>query len=68
MGTFAETSSSIFVYCLPTKENKLPFSVSVFRKQMEICHLLFLFAASKTDVAVFRLFRSPFVEFRKHGD
>jgi hypothetical protein len=34
MGTFA---LSITVYLLPTKENKLPFSVSVCSKQTEVC-------------------------------
>ncbi len=42
------------VYCLPTKENKLPFSISVCSKQ--------------TEVAVFRWFLFLFAEFRKHRD
>jgi hypothetical protein len=44
--------SSITVYRLPKKENKLPFSVSVCSKQTEVCHFSFPFAA--TEVAVFR--------------
>jgi hypothetical protein len=30
-----------------SKENKLPFSVSIFSKQMEASHFCFLFAANK---------------------
>ncbi len=47
--------SSITVYRLPTKENKLSFSISVSSKQ--------------TEVAVsFTYFRLLFAEFRQHGD
>jgi hypothetical protein len=46
MGTFAETAIIDF-YRLPTKENKLPFSISVCRKQMEVCRFRFSFAANK---------------------
>ncbi len=38
--------SSIIVYRLPTKENKRPFSVSVCRKQTEVCRV---FRLQKTD-------------------
>jgi hypothetical protein len=37
--------SLITVYCLPTKENKLPFSVC--SNQTEVCHFRFLFAVIK---------------------
>jgi hypothetical protein len=36
MGTFAETAKLFTVDRLPTKENKLPFSVSVCSKQTEV--------------------------------
>jgi hypothetical protein len=36
MGMFAKTA--IIEHHLPTKENKLPFSVSVYSKQMKVCH------------------------------
>jgi hypothetical protein len=39
--------NSITVYCLPTKGNKLPFSVFVCSKQTEVCRFRFLFAANK---------------------
>jgi hypothetical protein len=47
MDTFAETV--IVNYCLlfSTKENKLPFSISVSSTQMEVCLLRFLFAVYK---------------------
>ncbi len=35
------------MYRLPTKENKLPFSVPVCSKQTEVCRFNFLFAANK---------------------
>jgi hypothetical protein len=47
MGTFAEQQTSITVYRLPTKENKLLFSVSVCSKQTEVCHFRFPFSANK---------------------
>ncbi len=43
MGTFANTASSITVYCLPTKEKKHLFFVIVCSKQMEVCHFRFPF-------------------------
>jgi hypothetical protein len=46
MGTFAKTAIINF-YRLLTKENKLPFSISVCRKQMEVYHFHFPFAANK---------------------
>ncbi len=33
MGTFAETSDVDYCFRLATKENKIPFSVSVFRNK-----------------------------------
>jgi hypothetical protein len=39
--------SSITVYRLPTKENKLPFSVSVCSKQTEVGRFRLPFAANK---------------------
>jgi hypothetical protein len=50
MGTFAEQPMPITVYHLPTKENKLLFSVC--RKQMEVCCFRFLFAVKQMEVAV----------------
>jgi hypothetical protein len=44
--------SLITVCRLPTKENKRPFSVSLFRKQTEVCRFPFPFA-EKTKVVVF---------------
>ncbi len=46
--------SSITVYDLPTKENKLPFSVSVCNKQSQVCYSHFLFAANKRKLLFFR--------------
>ncbi len=37
----------ITVYLLPTKENKLLSSVSVFSKDTKVCHFRFKFAANK---------------------
>jgi hypothetical protein len=34
-------------YRLPTKEDKHPFSVSIYSKQTEVCHFRFLFAENK---------------------
>jgi hypothetical protein len=59
MGTFADTARLITVYRLPTKENKLPFSVFLCNKQMEV--FLFSVCNKQTEVAVFRLFRFPLV-------
>jgi hypothetical protein len=47
MGTFAETTIDDTVYRLPTKENKLPFSVSICNKQTKVCRFRFSFAANK---------------------
>ncbi len=47
MGTFAETAIVDYRYFLPTKENKLPFSVSVCSKQTEVCRFCFPFTANK---------------------
>ncbi len=35
------------VYCLPTKENKLPFTVPVYSKEKEVCRFHFPFATNK---------------------
>jgi hypothetical protein len=43
MGTFAETAIVDLVYRLPTKKNKLPFSISVCSKQTEVCRFRFLY-------------------------
>jgi hypothetical protein len=37
----------VIAYGLLTKENKLPFSVSVHSKQTEVCSFRFPFAANK---------------------
>jgi hypothetical protein len=37
----------ITVYCFPSKEKKLPFSISVCSKQTEVCRFCFPFAANK---------------------
>jgi hypothetical protein len=48
MGVFVDPAANIdTVYRLPTKENKLPCSISVYSKQKEVCHFHFLFAANK---------------------
>jgi hypothetical protein len=44
--------SSIIVDHLPTKEKKLPFSVSVCSNQTEVCRFRFPFVAKQTEVAV----------------
>jgi hypothetical protein len=45
--------SSITVYRLPTKENKLHFPFPFAAKQTEVCRFPFLFAANKqTEVAL----------------
>ncbi len=44
--------SSNILSCLPTKENKLPFSASVYRKQTEICHFCLPFAANKRKLPI----------------
>jgi hypothetical protein len=57
----------ITVYRLPTKENKLSFSVSVCSKQKEACRFHFPFAENKREVdvsinSVFRLWNSGNME------
>jgi hypothetical protein len=47
IGTFVETANVDTVYRLPTKENKLPLSPSVCRKQMEVCRFPSAFATNK---------------------
>jgi hypothetical protein len=42
MGTFLNQQTSITIYLLQTKENKLPFSVSVCSKQMEVAVCIFI--------------------------
>ncbi len=42
---------SITVDHLPTKENKLPFSVSVCSKKTKVCHFRFTFAANKQKLS-----------------
>jgi hypothetical protein len=49
MGTNAETA--IIDYSFSTKKNKLPFSVSVCIKQMEVCRAVFRYS-KQTEVAV----------------
>ncbi len=44
--------SLLTIYHLPTKENILPFSISVCSKHMEVCCFRFLFAANKRKLAV----------------
>jgi hypothetical protein len=39
--------SSIYVCHSTTKENNIPFSVSVFSEQTDVCHFHFPFAAHK---------------------
>jgi hypothetical protein len=46
--------SPITVYCLPTKENKLSFSVSVLAKKKKALCFPFPFAENKQKVDVFR--------------
>jgi hypothetical protein len=47
MGTFAETAIVDYRLLFVDLGNKLPFSVSVFREQMEACRFHFSFAATK---------------------
>ncbi len=49
--------SWITVYRLPTQENQLLFSGSVFRKQTEVLVFPFFVCNKQTEVAVFRSFR-----------
>jgi hypothetical protein len=76
MGTYTETAKLITVYRLPTKKNKLPFSVSVCFKQMEVCRFR-LFAANKRKLPLsvfhFQKYRNYIqyfgdIETWKHGD
>ncbi len=64
--------SSITICRLPTKKNKLPFSASVCRKQMEVCHFPLLIAANKRQpfsvTSVFRLRNSGNMETWRHGN
>jgi hypothetical protein len=63
--------SSITVYRLPSKENKLPFSVSIFSKQTEVCRFCFPFATNKQkllfSVSSFS-WRHGYIETLRHGD
>jgi hypothetical protein len=69
MGTFAGTASSeqlSFIVCQLRKKLK---SVFCFRlQQTNGCRLRFPFTENKRKFWVFRWFRSPFAEFRRHGD
>jgi hypothetical protein len=60
--------SSITIYRLSTKENKLPFSVSIFRKEMEVYHFRFPFAANKWKLPFSVSSVFLFAKFRKYGD
>jgi hypothetical protein len=61
--------SSITIYCLPTKKNKLPFSVSVGSKQTEVCHFPLLIAANKRQpFSVTSVFVWGILETWRHGD
>jgi hypothetical protein len=51
MGTFADTAYVAKRYRLPTEETKIPFSVSVCRKQTEVFH--FPYAANITEVGIY---------------
>jgi hypothetical protein len=44
---FLKQQSSITIYHLPIKENKLPFSISVCSKQTEVCCFHFPFASNQ---------------------
>jgi hypothetical protein len=46
--------TSITVYRLPTKQNKLPFSLSICSKQMEVLPFQFSVCGKQTEVVVFR--------------
>jgi hypothetical protein len=41
------TRLQTIVYCLPTKKNKLPFTVPVYSKEKEVCRFHFPFAINK---------------------
>ncbi len=47
MGTFAETAIIDYNLLCADQGNKLPFSLSVFRKQTEVCRFRFPFAENK---------------------
>jgi hypothetical protein len=47
MGMFAETAIIDYNLLFADQGNKLPLSVSVFRKQTEVCHFRFPFADNK---------------------
>ncbi len=47
MARLLKQQSSITVYRFPSKDNKLPFSISVCSKQTGVCCFRFLFAANK---------------------
>jgi hypothetical protein len=51
MSTFAERAIVDYRYRLLTKENKLPFSVSVGSKQTEICRFHFPLAQTKGNAS-----------------
>jgi hypothetical protein len=65
MGMFAETATVDTIYNLLIKENKLPFSVSICRKQTEVCRFHFLFAANKRKLP-FSV--SSFIHLRNSGN
>jgi hypothetical protein len=66
MGILAETAIVNHRSSFANKGKK--FSVFRFRVQQTNGSLLFPFFCSKqTEVAIFRSFRFPFAEFRKHG-
>jgi hypothetical protein len=61
MGTFAETAIIVYGLSFGYQEKKLPFSVSVCSKRMEVHRFRFRLQ-QKTEVAVFRLQNSGNME------
>jgi hypothetical protein len=72
MGSFAETATVdlITLYCLQTKENKLPFHVAFCSKPTKVCCFRFLFVANKRKMlfSVSFFFRCGIPETLRHGN
>jgi hypothetical protein len=72
MDRFDETEIVDTVNCLPIKENKISFSVSLCNKQTEVCRFHFPLVSKETDFTIFffsaiRFRNSGNIETWKHG-
>ncbi len=58
---FAEITKVDYRFCLPTKENKLPFSVFRLQKTYGSLPFQFSFCSKQMEVVIFHKFRFPYI-------